>query len=155
MEKISHIVRGSPRISSVDVKSSGAVRPGALAFGRDIGTNTLAPEGERNLTTTATRAANMQLELNEKRHSGQSKVVEQMADQFFLSRMRRPEEPTLSQGQIRAPKELKATSVSEGEESSDGESPAADLHLAGTDVVQDQSQPSGYQPRGSYVDVRA
>ena len=41
MEKISGIVPSSPRTRKVDVSSSQPVRPGAPAFGRNVGKNSL------------------------------------------------------------------------------------------------------------------
>jgi hypothetical protein len=135
VEKISHIVRGNPRVASVDVKSSSAVRPGALAYGRDVGTSTSAPEGEKALST-ASKAATLQSQMADRRSSAQDRIVDNMADQFFMSRIRRPEEPIVVQ--------TKAVD----------EEAAEELNLSGV-VPEEKAQPTGFQPRGSYVDVQA
>jgi hypothetical protein len=144
VEKISHIVRGSPRVASVDLKNAPAVRPGTPSYGRPIGESPATPE--RTLST-ASRAAALQTQLNEHRHSDNDRVVQQMADQFFMSRIRRPQEEHEF-----APSRFETAHGSAADadmEPGEGHTAAADAD----DVV--QRQPEGYKPRGSYVDVRA
>ncbi len=134
MEKISSIVRGSPRTASVDLKSASAVRPGALGFGRPVGESSLTTPKEG---TTAQRAVALQAELAEKRAMGPDKVIQQMADQFFMSRIRRPEEA----------REVAAASPVEQKVQAEE---AQELFVS----EDEHAQPNGYVPRGSYVDVR-
>lgn len=139
MEKISNIVRGNARTASVDLKSSGSVRPGALAFGRPMGESPQSPD---RTETTAMRVTNIQNELNEaKKTRGQDHTVEQMADQFFMTRIRRPEE------EIAVPK----VKVSAKEADTEVED---ELH-AGENTEAETAQPSGFTPRGSFVNVLA
>jgi hypothetical protein len=155
MEKISNIVRGNARVSSADVKSSSAVRPGALSFGRDVGTST-GPNDPAG--TTASRAASLQSQMAEQRRSAsdKEKMVAQMSDSFFMSRMRRPEDgPGVD---VRGPKRgevlAKATQARAEAADEEVESSREDMNLAGLEP-DEKVQPSGYTPRGSYVDVRA
>lgn len=162
MEKISHIVRGNSRVNSVDVKSSGAVRPGALTFGRDVGSSPgAATEGERG--STASRAASLQSQMADRRSSSHDRLVDDMADQFFMSRIRRPEDPevqiaggaTAGAGPaVNKPGGKAQASAAAAAKSSDEEA-SEELNLSGVDVEEKVQQPQGYQPRGSYIDVRA
>ncbi|NJL24705.1 MAG: hypothetical protein HC902_05740, partial [Calothrix sp. SM1_5_4] len=90
MEKISNIVRGNARVASVDLKGGTAVRPGAPSYGRPVGESTGNPPKEG---TTASRAIAAQNEMNEQRRIGKDQIVEHLADQFFMSRVRRPQVP--------------------------------------------------------------
>lgn len=147
MEKISHIVRGNSRVTSADVKSSSAVRPGALAFGRDTGTSSAAPEGEKALTT-ASKAATLQSQMADRRSSAQDRTVADIADQFFMSRIRRPEEPSVLQEPKAMGGAIKAQAKAIDPETTE------ELNLSGV-APDEMAQPSGYQPRGSFVDVQA
>lgn len=136
MEKISNIVRGSPRVASVDLKSSSAVRPGTPSFGRPIGESPAALDREG---TTASRAAALHAQMSDRRTGGPDRVVEQIADQFFINRLQAPKveaaEPKVS--------------------AKDVEELAVDLEDGAQVQAEQIAQPSGYTPRGSYVDVRA
>jgi hypothetical protein len=138
MEKISNIVRGSPRVASVDTKSAGAVRPGALTFGRPVGES---PQGNDRVETTAAKATAMQAEMNEARKvRAEDRTVANMSDQFFMSRVRRPEEEAPVKGKVAA-REVDG----ETREELDGEERQS----------VEAAQPQGYVPRGSYVNVHA
>jgi hypothetical protein len=140
VEKISHIVRGSPRVASVDLKNAPAVRPGTPSYGRPIGESPASPE--RTLST-ASRAAALQTQLSEHRHSDNDRVVQQMADQFFMSRIRRPQEEHEF-----APSRFEASAA-------DSDMELGEAHTASAESPDAAQQPEGYKPRGSYVDVRA
>ena len=134
MEKISNIVRGSSRVASVDVKGSAAVRPGAPSFGRPMGESSAGPLPAE---TTAARAVAIHNEMNEaKKVRSQDVMAAQLADSFFMSRIRRPadEEVTVTVPQPPVAKE---------------EVEAPEMEAA------ESGQPSGYVPRGSYVNVHA
>jgi hypothetical protein len=135
MEKISHIVRGNARTAAVDLKGSSAVRPGAPAFGRPIGESPQSPVATE---TTAAKATAVLDQMNEKKKDNQREhVAEQMADSFFMTRIRRPdEEPTKAIAKVGAKAETDVDEV-------------ADLRDS------EAAPPTGFTPRGSYVDVRA
>lgn len=142
MEKISNIVRGSSRVASTDLKSSGAVRPGALSFGRPIGES---PHGAEARESTAARAVGLQTEMMEARkaHTNE-RMVADIADSFFMTRVRRPEEqaagPVVAKGRVQASAEVEDAFDEVGEAQREG------VEIA---------QPQGYVPRGSYVNVKA
>lgn len=139
MEKISRVVRGNPRVSSTDLKNAAPVRPGVPSFGRPIGESTAA---NPSATSTAARAVALHKEMEEaKKARAEGAVVQQMADQFFMNRVRRPGEDEV-QGPPAAGAPVHAAPVE-----SEGDEISADP-IAG-------EPPKGYKPRGSFVDVRA
>ncbi|MBX3022572.1 MAG: hypothetical protein KF799_12945 [Bdellovibrionales bacterium] len=152
MEKISNIVRGNSRVSSVDLKSSSAVRPGTPSYGRPIGEASASPEREG---TTASRAAALNLQLREQRRSSvQDRVVENMADQFFMSRIRRPEDNQVSlpkTGQIVGQEPVNGIEMGTSPETRN----AGEAQNANIEAHEVMDAPEDYTPRGSYIDVRA
>jgi len=132
MEKISRIVRGNSRVASTDLKSAAAVRPGMPSFGRPVGESTSAMSSS---TTTAAKAVALHNEMLDRKKSGGDQVVQQMADQFFMTRIARPEE---QMGDVQQPQPVAAAPIEPNES-----------------VEEVAEQPKGYKPRGSFVDVRA
>lgn len=152
MEKISHIVRGSSRVSSADAKGSSAVRPGAPSYGRPIGES---PQPSMQTESTAARAVALHNEmLDAKRARSQDHVVTALADQFFMSRIRRPEDEVALQPQtqqLQAPRKGAAKALAEAAE----EQPDEEQMVSAERDSAEAAQPSGYVPRGSYVNVHA
>lgn len=155
MEKISNIVRGNSRVSSVDLRSSSAVRPGVPTFGRPVGASSGSLEREG---TTAARAAQIQSQMTEQRRTSQDGIVTAMADQFFMSRIRRPEEgvvpaPTAQITAAHAPTpNVKAAEIDAAMATE------ADETVGAIDGAFDgvaEAPAERYTPRGTYVDVRA
>lgn len=140
MEKISQIVRGNSRVGSVDLKSSPALRPGVPSFGRPMGESL---SGLDKSESTASRAAAIQNELNEiKRSHSQDRVMDDVSNQFFMSRMRRPEETV----KTTAPNVVNVPSAVESE---------LPTEIKMTDAMDSEGpQPMGFTPRGTFVDVR-
>lgn len=128
MEKISQIVRGSSRVASTDMKSASAIRPGTPSFGRPMG-ESVGPSSQ--VGSTASRAVALHKELEDKKTSQNSQMVGQLADQFFMNRVRRPADPS----------ELVGV-----EDGAPVTAPEVDAELA---------PPSGYTPRGTFVDYNA
>ncbi|MGE0526160.1 MAG: hypothetical protein AB7G93_20145 [Bdellovibrionales bacterium] len=145
MEKISGIVRGNARTASVDLKSMAPVRPGAPSFGGPVGTSTA---GNSESLSTARKALALHSQMEEaKKVRGEDQTVQILADQFFMSRIRRPpDEEITAPGNQPSPLQDPVTApiVDTGSGAVPSEEP-----------IQNQSQTSGYTPRGSYVDVRA
>ncbi len=136
MEKISRVVRGNSRVAATDLKNAAPVRPGAPSFGRPIGESTSANPGSG---TTASRAVALHNEMQEtKKQNTQSRIVQDMADKFFLSRGREAEDEVAAKPP-------------------DGVVPvkASPVESEGDEVAIEIEQPAGYKPRGSFVDVRA
>ena len=136
MEKISHIVRGNSRVASTDLKTSSAVRPGTPSFGRPVGESVAASE---KVGTTASRAVALHNELEDKKAHHNDHIVDQMADQFFMNRIRRPDP-------------AEDDSVKDVERGERGGDLSASMALHSEEEL---APPAGYTPRGSFVDVQA
>lgn len=161
MEKISHIVRGNSRVASVDLKNSSAVRPGMPSYGRPVGEASVRIEREG---TTASRAAELNLQLKDQRRSSQDRVVEQMADAFFMNRTTRAPEPVTAmpkEGVVSVPGGKRAVAPKDTVKSEDllANAVPADEKAVALEAAAEAHEvidaPEEYTPRGSYVDVRA
>ncbi|MCB0356251.1 MAG: hypothetical protein KDD40_04550 [Bdellovibrionales bacterium] len=108
MQKISGILPSSSRVTAVDVKEGGVVRPGAPSFGRPMGESNLF---KNSVIRSAHQAIQKQNELWDAREDEQnhSKTIQDMADAFFKSRHQLAKERALvnelvaSQQPIEAP----------------------------------------------------
>ena len=129
LEKISQIVRSNARVAAVDLNTSGSVRPGTPGFGRATPESRGASFKEISTADRATLAAN---ELADQRRVSEGKIVDQLAHDFFQGK-----------NDFAGP----ATAVSAGPAAT----PAA-IRNAMSDLG---PAPSGYTPRGTFVDVRA
>ncbi|MGE4130800.1 MAG: hypothetical protein AB7F86_04135 [Bdellovibrionales bacterium] len=150
MEKISHIVRGNSRVSTTDLKNAAPVRAGAPGFGRPVGEST-ASSGS-NLST-AQRAVALHNEImDEKKARSEDRVIQHMADQFFLSRVRRPQDPS-----EQAP--VVGVDAPEGGAPVKAAPPLAEESETETSEdageVPTEAPAARFTPRGSFVDVRA
>jgi hypothetical protein len=158
VEKISKIVPGNSRVASTDLKSASAVRPGAPSFGRPMGES---PATSDKFETTASRANAIQTELNEaKRSNSQDRVVAQMSDSFFQNRIRGPDNEIAAGGGVIAPKGKASIKEAAGETrvqelATRPEFSSTDEMVLGDARNGEITQPVGFKPRGSYVDVHA
>jgi hypothetical protein len=103
--------------------------------------------------TTAARASALQTQLNEQRRAERDDhAVSQMSNEFFMSRIRNPVEPKVTVGADTggavktSPKTAPKTAPEEALDQDD--------IMTGDPHASEVSQPSGFTPRGSYVDVR-
>ena len=139
MEKISGIVRGNSRVTTVDNKNAAPARTGMPSFGRPAGESTPAVSKS---SSTASRAVALHNGMTEaKKAISQGRVISQMADDFFMSKARPGEIPV----EDRLPMPLTAREVFSTDELALGE-------LEGSSV---EAPVKEYTPRGSLVDVRA
>lgn len=131
MQKISSIIPSSPRVSGVDMKSAGAVRPGAPSFGRSMGEST---EVNRDGLTTAQKAVNLREEMDNRRRGigEQPEIVQKMTEQFFLQKSSMPDSFSTSE-------------LVNGEEADGSEAVA----------LPPASSRKDYVPPGSYLSVEA
>jgi len=85
LQKISGILPSSARVTSVDLRESGAARPGAPNFGRPIGESNLM---NNSITRSAHRALQQHNELSSKRtkEQQQAQEIQKMADEFFKTK---------------------------------------------------------------------
>ncbi|OQW49031.1 MAG: hypothetical protein A4S09_12725 [Proteobacteria bacterium SG_bin7] len=89
MQKISGILPGSTRVTSVDLKSSRPVRPGVPSFG--------APQGESNLRDQVTRSQLAMQDPNSidvprwrSKEDANAEIAKNITDQFFRRRIDQP-----------------------------------------------------------------
>lgn len=89
MQKISGIIPGSSRVTSVDLKSSRPVRPGVPSFG--------APQGESNLRDQVTRSQLTMQDPNSidvprwrSKEDANAEIARNLTDQFFRKRVEQP-----------------------------------------------------------------
>lgn len=147
MEKISHIVRGNARVASTDLKNAAPVRPGAPAFGRPMGESTAI---NSSALTTAARAVALHNEIVEgKKARPGEEVIQGMANDFFMNRIRQPELATSPVGtDVSAAEGLSAPSGTTAIKPVAGKTDSSEPNNTDDDDVR-------FTPRGSFVDVRA
>lgn len=93
MEKISGIIPSSPRVSTVDLKNAGTVRPGAPGFGRAQGISSLA---QTSAIDVVDRMSLHELSGHRKTQKSpehdQAKIVSDITSGFFMKRKREADE---------------------------------------------------------------
>ncbi len=145
MEKISRIVRGNSRVAAVDLKSAAPIRPGAPSFGRPVGESTAL---KSSMMSTADRAVAIHKELNEaKLANTHETIVQNMADRFFMDRMRQSQSDEgvsseIPRVELSPPSEVQVSPIEE-----EGQEASQEIDLAASSY--------SYTPRGSFIDVRA
>lgn len=82
MEKISGILRGSPRVTSVDLKSARPVRPGTPSFGSPEGESSLRSQINRSTTTQQNPGA-IEVPRWRAKEDSHVAIVNQIASGFF------------------------------------------------------------------------
>lgn len=90
MEKISSILPGNPRVHSVDLEEAPPARPGAPAFGRKPGRNTVSDRITLSAKAKEMAAQDTMMVKNPKELS-RSKMVEELNRRFFETRLQKPE----------------------------------------------------------------
>lgn len=149
MEKISHIVGGSPRMGSGDAKSAPPVRPGMPSFGRSIGDS---PHASHHQMSTAEKVSLIRSDLAEQRKlREESRMATEMSERFFFQ----PEEKSkadLAQGPHGHVK-LEEPEAGFEEPTIHATSARTESLIRGDDA--EMHAPSKFAPRGSYIDLRA
>lgn len=84
MEKISHILPASRRVTTVDTESSQPVRPGAPAFGRP--SESLDVKDRVSLSAIAEGRTPEPPTYKNPKDGARAKIIEEMADRFFSAR---------------------------------------------------------------------
>jgi hypothetical protein len=152
MEKISHIVGSSARVTSGDAKSAPPARPGTPTFGgRGVAES---PHGRHDHLSTAQRVGILRNHLLEERKlQEENRIASDMAEKFFF----KPEE---MKGAAISSAHGKVKAEAEAQEEVAPEEPTVHATSARTEALinnedADLKAPSRFAPRGSYVDVRA
>ncbi len=81
MEKISRIIHGDKRITTVDMRHSGVSRPGSPSFGREVG---VSPGHHPEFNTNARAMQRFEEEMRTRAVNAKAAMVERMADRFFV-----------------------------------------------------------------------
>jgi len=139
MEKISGIVRGNARVTTSDSKSAAPSRTGMPTFGRPVGESTPAVA---KTTSTASRAVALHNGMTKAKEAiSQGRVISQMADEFFMTKVRPAEVPI--EEMLPTPMLAKEVDTTDDLVVSEAEGPSL------------EAPAKSYTPRGSFVDVRA
>ncbi|MBK9040339.1 MAG: hypothetical protein IPL83_14470 [Bdellovibrionales bacterium] len=96
MQKISGILPSTPRIASVDMNESSALRPGGPSFGRPVGVSELSSRGDVKISTAqiAGQRHDELLGLRSK-ELRDAESVKRLSDGFFMKRV----QPEIEDGQ--------------------------------------------------------
>lgn len=96
MQKISGILPSTPRIASVDMNESSAMRPGGPSFGRPVGVSELSSRGDVKISTAqiAGQRHDELLGLRSK-ELRDAESVKRLSDGFFMKRV----QPEIEDGQ--------------------------------------------------------
>jgi hypothetical protein len=90
MDKISSILPSNPRVQSVDMDEAPPARPGAPAFGRKAGRNTVSDRVSLSQKAKDLAAQDTMMVKNPKEAS-RAKKVEELNRRFFETRLQKPE----------------------------------------------------------------
>jgi hypothetical protein len=160
MEKISGIVKASPRLTSVDLKEAAPVRPGVPSFGRPEGISTLSQAPA--FGATAPRSAGIQADQLDWRgkDAANAAIAAEMSNRFFLKNTVAAEPVRNSESVSFGPMHLPGVSSKPAGFKND------DIFREGSSLMpssfeEDDSaepmlqQPEGLYPKGSFIDRTA
>ncbi|CAN5468976.1 hypothetical protein BH10BDE1_BH10BDE1_25650 [soil metagenome] len=163
MDKISGILPSSARVTSVDMKEAGPVRPGTPNFGRPEGASALR---DAKLGATAGRAAALSREQLDWRSKDMQNAaaVREISDRFFKGNEKTAHDQTI-ENVTEVEMNRGATAAARPSTPSGFDIDALDrttgsAAYAGASAVENAmdeatSQPDGLHARGSFIDVRA
>lgn len=157
MKKISGIIPADKRITTVDLRSGGAMRPGMPSFGRRIGSSPLQ-RPEFHTTQQAMDKFRNQLHLDSVRDH-QAAIVSKMANQFFV---REGHEENAPRPRLE-PEQMKMNEVHDIERGETPEIVSPEIRNSRTDlsgslnntVQTDSKDPGDQLVSGQHLDVHA
>lgn len=166
MDKISGIVKASPRVMAVDMKEASPVRPGTPGFGRPEGVSSL--KEPPNLGGTAAKSAGVQLEVMDwkSKDSQQAALAAELSDKFFIRGRQEPSAQSGPRPEVGAP-QMSAMSFRDvaskpsGFKGDDLISGAPRMMASQASVFEEEEegpmmkQPDGLFPKGSFIDRTA
>lgn len=170
MEKISGILPGSSRVTAVDLKEAGPVRPGTPSFGRPQGVSSLKEVSRDSIFPTSQKAINSHNELNDWRSKDAklAAVAAELSDRFFIRNQKEAELPVgpeasgFNMSQIRATAQEVASSPAGFKTDGTGSLRAAQASFSRPSTFDDfddssttLAQPEGLYPKGSFIDRTA
>jgi len=163
MEKISGIVKASPRITSVDLSEASPVRPGTPGFGRPQAVSSLADRNqESTFGRAAERGARIQSEMMDWRSKDKARaaIAAELSDRFFIKnrpkadqvmeREEFPETVSFSSREVAS----KPAGFKTGELMSSNRVRDFD-DMSEPDELTVLQQPEGLFPKGSFIDRTA
>ena len=163
MEKISGIVKASPRLMSVDMKEASPVRPGTPGFGRPEGVSSLREQA--NFGIAAPKSTGLQSELMDWRSKdGQrAAVASDLSDRFFMrNRSAAPDSTPAHMEPLQASSALnpqimrdvasKPSGFKSGEFSARTAMPVEFSSATPGEESSELQQPEGLFPKGSFLD---
>jgi hypothetical protein len=179
MQKISGILPANARVTTVDIKASGAMRGGMPSFGREIGVTAAAQKkieleaaAKFNLQSSGPNASASQFEhknlMNIRKENADPKatIVTDMAEKFFMNKLNQPKEeiqmptdensdlvPTTS-APIGLSKELSASDANSAEADESKELGLVDLSQIAKTPQKDEGDEDALLV-GQYLDVQA
>ena len=154
MEKISSIIPGSSRVTSVDMKESSPVRAGTPSFGRAEAQ--VGRERETKETTKAATEAQAEMHDWRSKDAKHAAIAKDMADKFFSKNKVDVEEPgspneeRISSLAAGAAKNMKSREMLEENENMQGE-----IESGVSNPEARSSQPPGLHPKGSFINYAA
>lgn len=168
MEKISGIIKSSPRLQSVDMRDSMPVRPGTPTFGRPVGVSSLTDNQVFNQTSVKANGIQNQMSDWRTKDAEKADIARRVSEGFFGKNRREAEvvvdndaptfEDVVSSAMYEAPREstpagFKAGSVSafRGTRDFEAEGPG----LTQQEETDQLLQPEGLFPKGSFLDRKA
>jgi hypothetical protein len=149
VDKISGILPSSARVTSVDMKESGSVRPGTVSFGRPEG---VSGRKEKAMVDGMHSGAEAHEVLSERRSKDaqQAELVKGITDRFFTKNKPEPAAVAVSeepQPVLVEPRAMRSQKVFEKPEEELDEGPAA--------VLRNAPSVGELYPRGSFVNRMA
>lgn len=154
MDKISSILPGNSRVTSVDLKDSAPARPGMPAFGRQQGVSSLAKQRLDFDTSKSAIQAQEQLADWRTKDSTQAGVVQEITDRFFVGNK-------LEAGATAAPERVMVERMVAPKAEVKSSVAEMDFQPNRSQIEDEEEAPirlpdtPEYYPKGSFIDYRA
>lgn len=154
MQKISGILSGSARVTTVDMKDAAPVRPGTPAFGRPQGVSSLANRNAPiDVLTKGPELLEKQMELRSQ-EAQKARIVEDMSKNFFVKNASVAEDPSGLDAQ-EANDAAAVDALMAGVFASPKSKPAGANYDQVAEVTKERPAPDAFYPKGSFVDTVA
>ncbi len=154
MEKISSILPGSSRVTSVDMKESSPVRSGTPGFGRAE-----AQAGrERPSADTIKQASEAQTEMHDWRAKDlkHATIAKELSDKFFSkNKVDNEDLPTRNQERLSGLTGEAGSKISKSRDILEENEELQSEIEAGISNPETRSQPAGLHPKGSFINYVA
>ena len=153
MEKISGILKNSPRVQAADLRDANPVRPGTPSFGRPEGVSSLAKSALTALEVQKPAVAMELVQPWKSKDQQQAEIAADLANRFFSKPAMT--EPTMSDERrippTAVPVDMIPMSIKPFSKQEEFISPRAMNFNTLPDPGPLMGQPDGYFPRGSFI----